>query len=96
MATKTNKLPGTSNRAPDSQRRFLPEFRSSWHFRLPSKHLAPNESVGKKTLRPLGVLGVSAVSSFFGQNSTAEYAEVAQRKTIFPTDSNEVKTGVEL
>jgi hypothetical protein len=43
----------------------------------------------KKTLRLLCVLGVSAVSSFLGRfhRRDAEYAEVAQRKAVFPTDS---------
>ena len=45
--------------------------------------------VGKRTLRVLCVLGASAVSWFFGQihRRDAEPAEITQRKTIFPTDS---------
>jgi len=48
------------------------------------------ESVGKKTLRNLGVLCGSAVSSFLAEfhRRVAEDAEVAQRKHVFPTDSS--------
>src|SRR5260370_7026512 len=47
------------------------------------------ESVGKKTLRLLCVLGVSAVRSFWSEfhRRDAKSAELAQRKSVFPTDS---------
>jgi hypothetical protein len=43
------------------------------------------ESVGKRTLRVLGVLGVSAVNCFCAQihRRGAEPAEITQRKIIF-------------
>ena len=75
--------------------RIANENRSSsadlmWSWQKPNPGVpggaAPLESVGKRTLRVLCVLGVSAVSCFCGQihRRDAEGAEITQRKTIFP------------
>jgi hypothetical protein len=77
--------------------RFLPRTKRVRTSDLNGRH--PEEAVGKKTLRLLCVLGVSAVSSLLDgipppRRRDAENAEEAQRKTLSQQTLGGVKGAV--